>query len=98
VTKPSAPPRYVVGSAPALPGGDAVYLDSQLQAIANSLAGINLMTPQSATAAPKTLLDGMMRLSRNPWRPVAGQTTDQLVYWDAAGAVWRLLATAPTNT
>lgn len=98
MTKSSAPPRYVVGSTPSLPGGDAVYLDSQLSAIANSLAGINLMTPQSATAAPKTLLDGMMRLSRNPWRPVSGQTVDQWVYWDAAGSVWRLTTTSPTNT
>lgn len=98
MTKSSAPPLYTVASPPSIPGGDAVYLAAQLAAIANSLSGIRAMTPQSATAAPKVLLDGMTRLARNPWRPVAGQTADAWVYYDAAGAVWRYQATPPTNT
>lgn len=98
MTKSSAPPLYTVASPPTIPGGDAVYLAAQLAAIANSLSGVRLMTPQSAAVAPKVLQDGMLRLSRDPWRPVSGQTADAWVYYDAAGATWRLLATAPTNT
>lgn len=98
MTKSSAPPLYTVAAPPSIPGGDAVYLAAQLGAIANSLSGIRAMTPQSATVAPKALLDGMVRLSRDPWRPVSGQTADAWVYWDAAGGIWRFQATAPTNT
>jgi hypothetical protein len=56
------------------------------------------VTPQVATVTPKVLVDGMQRLTRNGWHPVAGQTTDQWVYWDAKGVVWRLLSTSPTTT
>lgn len=98
MTKSSSPPLYTVAAPPSIPGGDAIYLASQLTAIANSLSGLRTLAAQSATVAPKVLLDGMIRLARNPWRPVAGQTADAWVYWDAAGSVWRFQATAPTNT
>jgi hypothetical protein len=74
------------------------YLDNQLRAISNAIQGLALLAPQSSTEAPKTLVDGMVRLSRNPWRPVAGQVTDQWVYYDLAGLCWRLLSTAPTTS
>ena len=94
----SGPPSYTPSSLPILPGGDGPYTQKELRRIGSTIDTIAQMLPQAATKAPTQLSDGMQRLARDPWRPVAGQTTDQWVYYDAAGGVWRLLSTAPTNT
>jgi len=93
-----APPSYTPQALPLLDGGDGKYMQNELVRLQAVLRAYQNLLPQAASEAPKTLVDGMIRLSRDPWRPVSGQTTDQLVYWDAAGSLWRLLATAPTNS
>ncbi len=101
----SVPPKqagyladYTQGIIPILEGGDAAFVKRELSRLANALGEVILMTPQSAYRAPKRLKDGMIRLSRKPWFPVSGQTTDEWVYWDAAGQAWRYLAAqAPTS-
>jgi hypothetical protein len=100
VSAPStAPTPYAVSAlTPILAGGQDRYYGQQLSLISISISSLIALTPQAATAAPKTPIDGMVRLARDPWRPVAGQTTDQWVYYDAAGKVWRLQGTSPTNT
>lgn len=85
------PSSFTPGSPPVLPGGDKRYLQSQLDQIAASLNAVVLLTPQPATVAPKGPVDGMVRLSRSPWRPVSGTTTDAWVYWDAPSSSWLLL-------
>lgn len=92
------PGPYTKGLVPLLPGGSEMFLQNELTRLHAALDGILLMVPQSATEVPQKLMDGMSRLSRYPWRPVAGQLADAWVYWDGAGQLWRLLSTAPTNT
>lgn len=87
----SLPVAYTPASQPALSQGSARYLQQQLSAIASSITMLNLLTPQPATEAPKVLLDGMIRLSRSPWRPVSGATTDAWVYYDLPTTSWLLL-------
>lgn len=96
--KTTGPIPYHRGSSPVLPGGDARHLEDELGHIQNSVESLVLMCPQVALEAPKTLVDGMQRLSRRPWRPVAGQTVDAWVYYDAVGLSWRYLSTNPTTT
>lgn len=91
-------PSYSPQALPVIAGGEGRYAQNELQSIKDVLAAYSVCLPQAANKAPTAPSDGMIRLSRDPWRPVSGQTTDQWVYWDAAGSVWRLLATAPTNT
>jgi len=74
-----------------LDGSDSLYVLRELQAIGKSLNSVQLLTPQAAVSVPSTLIDGMQRLARAPWRPVTGQTEDAWVYWDASAAVWKLL-------
>jgi len=91
-------PAYAPTLVPVIPGGNEAFTLNELQNLGDTVAKLVLMCPQSATALPKKLKDGMIRLARDPWWPVSGQTADAWVYWDAAGQVWRLLSTAPTTT
>lgn len=91
MSRVTTPAPYIVGTPPSLPGGDAVYLAAQLQAIATSIAGLRLMSPQAAAEVPKTLNDGMQRLARAPWWPVVGQTADAWVYYDLPTGTWLYL-------
>ena len=89
---------YSSGFVPLLEGGESAFVKRELETLRAVLEDVLIMTPQSATKAPPRLKDGMRRLSRNPWRPVSGQTADAWVYWDAAGQLWRYESTAPTTT
>lgn len=96
--KTTGPIPYNRGSSPVLPGGDARHLEDELGHIQNSVDSLVLMCPQVSTVPPKILIDGMIRLSRNPWRPVTSQSIDSWVYYDAVGKSWRYLSTNPTTT
>lgn len=95
---PAAPVPYTRGPQPLLPGGEDAYVQNELNTVSTAINTTAQFAVFSAKKAPPVPVDGMVRLSRDPWRPVSGQTTDQWVYYDAAGGVWRLLGTAPTNT
>jgi hypothetical protein len=92
------PPSYPKGLLPVIPGGENAFAQKQFDQIRSSIASALLMIPQSATTPPTTLIDGMPRLARAPWRPIAGLGADAWVYWDAAGQVWRLGTSNPQNT
>lgn len=83
---------------PLIPGGAEPYAANTMQRLQTMAENTLLMTPQAATQAPATLLDGMKRLARSPWRPVSGQTVDAWVYYDAAAGKWLFEGTAPTTT
>ncbi len=68
-----------------------IWLQGASRMIETTVAEISLMTPQAATAAPKTVRDGMVRLARSPWRPASGQSADAWVYFDAPSGTWKLL-------
>jgi hypothetical protein len=89
---------YVRNPLPILVGGESAFYNNELQRISDTFKAYLEMLPQAATKAPDRLIDGMVRLSRDPWRPVASQTVDKWVYYDAAGGIWRYLATDPSNT
>lgn len=91
-------PTLVQLPVPTLPGGAAVYTQQQVVNLTAVINELLIMCPQSATRAPQRLKDGMKRLARNPWWPVAGQVKDEWVYWDAAGQVWRYFIAEPTTT
>ncbi len=67
------------------------FLKGELQKIAISTSKTSLMTPQPAIKAPTEIADGMIRLSRSPWRPLSGQTVDTWVYYDAPSGSWKAL-------
>lgn len=69
-----------------------------VQRLAEALQSTQRMTPQAATKAPNPPIDGMVRLARWPWWPVAGQTADAWVYYDGEGSVWRHIGTDPTSS
>jgi hypothetical protein len=97
--KSSAPNPPAQGAMPILgEEGIQVWANQRIKALLNSVTSLIACAVSNSKAAPKSPQDGQLLLSRNPWRPVAGQTTDQWVYYDAAAGIWRLLATAPTNT
>lgn len=83
---------------PVIPGGAGIAAQKELAQLRTAVQSMALLIPQVAVKAPDAPVDGMIRLSRSPWRPVSGQTTDQWCYFDGAGQIWRLLATAPTDT
>lgn len=83
---------------PVLSGGAERYAQLTLSNVQTVAQNTMAMTPQAATAAPATPLDGMVRLARSPWRPVSGQTVDAWVYFDAALDEWVYQGTAPTTT
>lgn len=93
-----SPPVYTPAVLPILPGGEGPYTQAELRRLQTVLGAYLNLLPQAAIKAPVTLVDGMIRMARDPWWPVAGQTADKWVYFDAAGAVWRYLATDPTTT
>ena len=84
----SAPKGFIRTSVPILAGGDGQYLSNELDAIQASITTILIFSPCAATKPPTALGDGMVRLSRAPWRPLAGQTVDTWVYYDAPTATW----------
>lgn len=73
-----------------LPGGDALYLQRELGNVETSINSVLLFLPQVATKEPLEVADGMVRLSRSPWRPVVGTLADAWVYYDAPTAAWKL--------
>lgn len=83
---------------PILPGGEGKYVQTQIQALKDSLDSTRSFTPQQALKVPATVVDGVIRLARWPWWPVPGQTADAWVYFDGIGNVWRYMATAPTSS
>lgn len=91
-------PAYKQGILPLLPGGEGPFAQREFDKLETVLSSHTDMLPQAATKAPSVLADGMIRLARNPWRPVSGQTVDKWVYYDAAGGIWRYTDTDPTNT
>lgn len=94
----SAPTPFQRSPQPLIDGGDGAYLRTELQNVHAAIESTQLFTPCPAIKAPASPVDGMIRLARKPWRPVAGQTVDKWVYYDGVGAVWRYLGTDPTNT
>lgn len=83
-------PYTVPASPPTIPGGEQRFMQAELVKIAASITSIARLTPQPATEAPKAPVDGMIRLSRSPWRPVGG-TVDAWVFWDGPTSTWLLL-------
>jgi hypothetical protein len=96
--KSTAPTAYSTSVQPILPGGADAYVQKELGRIQAAIKATQALTPSAAVKAPEKPVDGMMRLARFPWRPVSGQTADAWVYYDAVGAAWRYLSTAPTNS
>jgi len=84
----------IIGS----PTAASKFAQRQFDQLNNTISLALQFIPQSATEEPKTKFDGMKRLARKPWRPVAGQGADAWVYWDAVGQVWRYLSDAPSTT
>lgn len=85
----SLPAGYAQRPQPILEGRDKQYLDQELTAVGVAIGSLLRMTPQPATVAPKAPADGMIRLSRSPWRPLSGQTVDAWVYFDGPTAAWK---------
>lgn len=79
------PTPYIASPPPLDPSGLNVYLQKELAALQRTIAGVVVMLPQDAIAAPAKPQDGMIRRSMAPWRPVAGQTADRWVIY-LAGA------------
>lgn len=78
--------------------GAQVWAYQRIKTLLNSVTALVGCAVSNSMAAPKNPQDGQLVLARSPWRPVAGQTADAWVYFDGAAGIWRLLATAPTNT
>lgn len=89
---------YVSNVNPILDGGQATFLLNELSRIQDVFKSTQEMIPQASTKAPTTPKDGMIRLARAPWRPVAGQNVDQWVFYDGASNQWTYLMNTPTNT
>ena len=90
MSRPTPLQTYERATVPLIEGGDWRFLQEELGRIETALHDVFLMIPQPCTVPPKTLLDGMQRLARSPWRP-AGGTVDTWVYWNAATATWAIL-------
>ncbi len=84
-----APPPYIPTPMPLLPSGLGPYAQREYEKIGRSLNALVLLTPQGANAEPKTLMDGMVRMSRAPWRPLVGQTDDAWVFYDGPSQTWK---------
>lgn len=90
---------YQAPSVPIITANDnGRALNAELRTLQAVLASTQAMITQAATAAPSQPVDGMVRLARAPWRPVAGVTTDAWVYFDSPSNAWKLRDAAPTNT
>lgn len=90
MARSSPPTPYTPSTTPILAGGDDRYLQEELARIQTSITSLVRMCPQVATTPPKEPADGMVRLSRSPWRPIGG-TVDAWVYYDAASTSWKAL-------
>lgn len=86
---PAGVRAYTVSPLPVLPTSDRDYMNRELSNISASIRALNMLVPQAALKAPVTPLDGSVRLSRAPWRPLPNQTEDQWVYYDAASDSWK---------
>jgi hypothetical protein len=84
------PKPYQTRSPPSLPDPTNSYLTLELRSIQETLRGVLDMMPQDAIAAPAAPREGMMRLAKSPWRPVAGQTADKWVTY--VNGAWAYLA------
>lgn len=95
--RPTAPAPYTPGD---IPNGEDLHpvLTDELRKIAGAMTSVGRMTPQAATAAPKTLVDGMVRMARAPWRPAAGQTVDEWVFYEASSGTWKRYVTRQNVT
>lgn len=97
--KPTSPPALRVGALPILGGeGTATWTKNRFDQLQNTISSLTAAAVSNAKQVPAPLQDGMIRLARYPWWPVSGQSADAWVYYDACGAIWRLLSTAPTST
>jgi hypothetical protein len=85
------PKGFIRTSVPLLADPSGTYLQNELSAIQASIATLLIFSPSAATKPPTALGDGMIRLSRAPWRPLAGQTADTWVYYDAPSGSWMAL-------
>lgn len=86
------PAAFLPGPQPILPGGDDVYTQKEVQRLTKATQKLYLTSPITVTKAPTAPVDGMIRLARSPWHPVAGQTADAWVYYDATTQTWRYLS------
>lgn len=97
--KPNGPVSPTLGAVPQIgSAGAARWVLQRVTSLVQSVQSLINQSVGARDAPPQNPQDGWLFLSRAPWRPVAGQTTDEWVYYDAAGGVWRLLSTSPTNT
>ena len=92
------PTPYAPGLSPILDGGSDAWISRSIDSLSAAMFTTQRMTPIPTTDAPRTALDGQIRLARYPWWPVAGQAADAWVYYDGVGKVWRLMSTAPTSS
>lgn len=81
--------RYTVSPPPSLPASLPNFANTEFRKLEQSLADLFDMTPQATNTVPPAPRDGMIRLAQAPWRPVAGQSANAWVYYDAG--VWRYL-------
>ena len=86
VNKTARPVAYLVGTRPVINEDLGAYLAEELRKIANAMKDARELLPQEATTAPDNPRPGMIRYSRDPWRPVGG-VVDLMVYWD--GTAWQ---------
>ena len=86
---------YKPTAAQSTPTASTQFVQQELSRISASMANLVRMTPQVATKEPSVVNDGMIRLARSPWRPVAGTDTDAWVFWNAASGAWELFSSAP---
>lgn len=93
---PGSMDTYVANVEPILEGGDSSFVLAELAKIQDVFRSTQAMIPQAANKAPSSPQDGMVRLARAPWRPVADQTGDAWVYFDGSSSTWMLLPTAPS--
>ena len=101
MARSSTPVAYNRQALPLISGGDLSWTSRELQRIEAAILSTQRLTPQPATEAPKTAVDGMIRLARQPWQPLSGRlgiTHDCWVYYDGAGKIWRHIGEDPTNT
>lgn len=83
------PTPYIPSPLPLMNGGLGPYAQREYDKIHRTLGTVLLLLPQEANEAPRVLMSGMVRLSRAPWWPVAGQTQDAWVYYDGPTQTWQ---------
>lgn len=73
------------------PPGTPASLAEEFRRLDAALRDLTDFAPRAATREPTKGRDGMIRLSRAPWRPVLSQTVDRWVYFDGATNKWAYL-------